>query len=174
MALLKPSGGVRPIAVGEVLPRLTAKCMMHVVRAEALAYFRPAQAGVAVKSGAEAAIHTLRAWVGRHAGSTDSVAVKVDFQNAFNTISRDAVLREAREPFPAVARWVTWCYQCPTNLQFGDAILQSSTGVQQGDPLGPLLFSAGVQPLAVALRVGPADYSVFTSTMVWSQVRLLL
>ena len=161
VALSKPGGGVRPIAVGEVLRRITAKCLMHEVRAEARNYLWPAQAGVAVKGGAEAAVHTLRAWVGRHAGSHDSVVVKIDFQNAFNTIDRDAVLREAREQFPALARWVTWCYQNPSNLQFGDAILQSSCGVQQGDPLGPLLFSAGVQPLAAGLQRGAVDFSVF-------------
>ena len=99
VALPKPSGGVRPIAVGELLRRLTAKCLMQQVRSEARQHFWPAQAGVAVKAGAEAAIHALRAWVGRHAGSTDSVVVKVDFQNAFNSIDRDVALREAREQF---------------------------------------------------------------------------
>ena len=161
VAIPKPSGGVRPIAVGELLRRLTAKCLMHVVRAEARDYLWPAQAGVAVQGGAEAAVHALRAWVGRNAGSHDAVVVKIDFQNAFNTISRDAVLREARERFPALARWTTWCYQRPTHLQFGDTVLQSASGVQQGDPLGPLLFSAGVQPLAAGLRSGPVDFSVF-------------
>ena len=117
--------------------------------------------GMPCRMEAEAAIHALRAWVGRHAGSHDSVVVKIDFQNAFKTISREAVLGEAREHFPALARWVTWCYQSPSNLQFGDAILQSSTGVQQGDPLGPLLFSAGVEPLAAGLKQGSVDFSIF-------------
>ncbi|CAK8996492.1 unnamed protein product, partial [Durusdinium trenchii] len=52
-----------------------------------------------------------------------------------------AVLQEARDKFPALARWATWCYRQASNLQFGDTVLQSSSGVQQGDPLGPLLFA---------------------------------
>ena len=55
VALPKPDGGVRPIAIGEVLRRL-----MH---EDARAHFWPAQTGVAVKAGAEAAVHTL-GWAG--------------------------------------------------------------------------------------------------------------
>jgi hypothetical protein len=32
VALPKPNGGVRPIAVGEILRRLTSKCLMTMVR----------------------------------------------------------------------------------------------------------------------------------------------
>ena len=39
VALPKPNGGVRPIAVGEILRRLTAKCLMEAVRDEAPAAF---------------------------------------------------------------------------------------------------------------------------------------
>ena len=161
VALPKPSGGIRPIAVGELLRRLTGKCLMQAVRPEARDHFWPAQAGVAVPGGAEAAVHGLRAWVSRHAASHDSVVVKVDFQNAFNTVSRDVVLQQARDKFPALARWSTWCYQHATNLQFGDTVLQSNSGVQQGDPLGPLLFAAALHPLAAALRTTALDFSVF-------------
>ena len=161
VALPKPSKGVRPIAIGELLRRLTAKCLMHEVRADAKTYLWPAQVGVAVKAGGEAAVHALRAWVGRHAASNNSVVVKVDFRNAFNTVSRDVVLREVRQHFPALARWATWCYQAASTLQFGSATLSSTSGVQQGDPLGPLLFAAALQPVAAALRNGPVDFSVF-------------
>ena len=161
VALPKPSGGVRPIAIGEVLRRLTGKCVMQLVHDDARAHFWPAQAGVAVKAGVESAVHTLRAWMGRHATAVDRVVVKLDFSNAFNTVSREVVLKQARDHFPALARWATWCYSSESRLQFGDFVLGSSTGVQQGDPLGPLLFAAALQPLAEQLRSSPLDLSLF-------------
>ena len=161
VALPKPNGGVRPIAIGEVLRRLTSKSLMQLVQKDAQAHFWPAQAGVAVKAGVEAAVHTLRAWVHRHASATDQVVVKLDFCNAFNTVKREAVLQQARDHFPALARWATWCYSTESRLQFGDFVLGSSTGVQQGDPLGPLLFAAALQPLAEELRSSPLDLSLF-------------
>ena len=76
---------------------------------------------VAVKASGEAAVHALRAGLGRHAASNNSVVFKVDFRNAFNTVRRDVVLREVRQHFPALARWASWCYQTASTLQFGSA-----------------------------------------------------
>ena len=82
------------------------------------------------------AVHTVRAWAERHAGSSQKVLVQLDFANAFNSVQRDAVLQQVVDHFPALSRWATWCYRQPTRLQFGDRVLSSSSGVQQGDPLG--------------------------------------
>ena len=37
--------------------------------------------------------------------------------------------------------WVEWCYCSAGELCFGEQCITSTAGVQQGDPLGPLLFS---------------------------------
>ena len=76
VSLPKPIGGICPIAVGELLRRLTGKCLMSMVRSEASAYFWPAQVPVAVKGGVEKAIHVLRAWTDRHAGFSRKMLVK--------------------------------------------------------------------------------------------------
>ena len=160
VAVPKPKGGVRPIAIGEILRRLTGKCLMSHVRASAQEHFFPAQLGVAVPAGTEVAVHTVRAWMDRHSCSTGKVLLKLDFENAFNRVSRSQVLACTRSHFPALARWVAWTYGKHTDLRFGSTVLPSASGVQQGDPLGPLLFAAVVQPLATELRAG-LDLSLF-------------
>ena len=133
VAVPKAKGGLRPI-VGELLRRLTGKCLLEAVREAARDFFWPAQVGVAVPAGAEKAVHATR------------VLVKLDFANAFNCIDRGAVLQRARDHFPSLARWATWCYGQPSRLQFGDHGLSSTCGVQQGDPLGPSRNWGGRSP----------------------------
>ena len=161
VAVPKPKGGVRPIAIGEVLRRLTGKCLAESVREDAKAFFWPVQLGVAVPSGVEVAVHAVRSYCARQAKATDRVLVKLDFENAFNTISRDAVLTAVTEHFPHLARWVHWCYRQPSHLLFGAFGVQSAAGVQQGDPLGPLLFACVLQSLGRELKAGPLDLAVF-------------
>ena len=62
--------------------------------------------------------------------------------------------------FPSLARWATWCYSHPGRLQFGEHTLHSTSGVQQGDPLGPLLFAAALRPLAAELKTLGLDIAV--------------
>ena len=87
--------------------------------------------------------------------------VKVDFQNAFNTLSRQAIVDAVATQFPSLSRWVTWCYAEESDLYFGKTRLGSAAGVQQGDPLGPLLFAAALQATATELRAGPLDLAFF-------------
>ena len=47
VALAKENGDVRPIAVGEVLRRLTSKCLCSAVRSDAQRFFGSLQVGVA-------------------------------------------------------------------------------------------------------------------------------
>ena len=49
--------------------------------------------------------------------------------------------------FPKAYNWSKWLYEEKTPLLFGNFIIWSETGVQQGDPLGPLLFCAAIHPI---------------------------
>ena len=86
--------------------------------------------------------------------------MKLDFANAFNCVSRQVALREVAAKFPGLARFATWCYQMPSSLRFGSFTLESQTGVQQGDPLGPVLFAAAIHPLASTLRAQGLDLAI--------------
>uniref|UniRef100_A0A8D8WSG0 Reverse transcriptase domain-containing protein n=1 Tax=Cacopsylla melanoneura TaxID=428564 RepID=A0A8D8WSG0_9HEMI len=88
-ALTKKDGGVRPIAVGSVIRRLVAKLSCFSVKEEMAAHFLPHQLGFGTKLGCEAAIHAARAHVADLANK-DQVLLKIDFQNAFNSVERDS------------------------------------------------------------------------------------
>ena len=57
-ALPKKDDGIRPVAVGEVLRRLTAKCLCHAFKEQASTYFFPLQIGVAQTLGTEVGLET--------------------------------------------------------------------------------------------------------------------
>src|SRR6202012_504455 len=67
--------------------------------------------------------------------------LKVDLRNAFNTVSRESVLAAVAQHFSVLLPYALAAYGAPTSLLFGDSEVASSSGVQQGDPLGPLFFA---------------------------------
>lgn len=115
---------------------------------------------MAIPAGVESVVHTAHAWVQRHAAAPQKVLLKLDFKNAFNTVSRQQVLDECSAHFPSIGRWATWLYRAQSHLKFGTVTLQSAAGVQQGDPLGPLLFATALQTLASELRA-MVDFAAF-------------
>ena len=59
IACQKKDGRRRPIAIGEVLRRLTSKCVARAVQSEAVIIFSPLQVGVGILVGCEAIVHSL-------------------------------------------------------------------------------------------------------------------
>ena len=110
MALEKKDGGLRPIAMGEIVRRIVGKSLCKDAKQASENYFWPRQVGVGSPLGADSAVHTVRQWSQRNSGNSSKVIVKLDFENAFNTIDRAAALSELRTQFPSLARWAQWCY----------------------------------------------------------------
>ena len=83
-ALHRKGGGVRPIAVGCTLRQLVAKVAVLKVRDEMSALLSPRQLGYGITNGAEAAVHAARLYLSE--ADHKSIIVKLDFNNAFNSI----------------------------------------------------------------------------------------
>ena len=66
--------------------------------------------------------------------------VKPDFQNAFSSILWGKILEATPDLAPDIIPFVHSSYSSPTHLHWGDKLILSAEGVQQGDPLGTLLF----------------------------------
>ena len=83
---------------------------------------------------------------------------KLDFANAFNSIHRDRMLDRVLEVVPEIFPLVFSAYHQPSCLFFDDYTIESAEGVQQGDPLGPLLFCLTIHKVVESLK---SEFKVF-------------
>lgn len=137
---------VRPVAVGETLRRMVGKflladsCTLDTIRG-----LLPLQCGVRTPNACEMVAMGLQSLLDNDLLRENEVILQVDLRNAFNCLDRHHMLHEVSTRAPHLARWVHATYAEPTPLILGDTTIMSSQGVQQGDPLGPLLFAIGWQ-----------------------------
>ena len=97
-----------------------------------------------------APVHVARAYLTQlHPGN---LMLKLDFQNAFNSIRKDVNLKEVLVKAPKVYPLAYSAYRFPPFLFNGNSTILSAKGVQQGDPLGPLLFCLGIHDIISSLQ----------------------
>jgi hypothetical protein len=149
ISIKKKCGGIRPIAMGNIFRRIVAKIICKRISGEAGNILRPHQLGCATKAGGEAIIHAIRSEINFHAeNSSDQILLKIDCINAFNLIKRSEFIKAFSSKFPSYYNFIWQCYKDDSILQYGHSYqISSRNGVQQGDPLGPLLFSLLTIPI---------------------------
>ena len=134
-ALRKKDGDIRPIAVGNVFCRLASKIEAKRVTSELRRQLPPAQLGVDDSGGCEAAASAVRTSVQSLVVPEDNVLVKLDMQNAFNTVRRDHFLEVCSSRAPSILCFASTVYATSSHLVIGNETILSETGIQQGDPL---------------------------------------
>ena len=149
------TSAVRPIAVGEVLVKLAAHYSMTLIEEKLLKLFPRIQYGVKRPGGSESAAQLIRAALDESSRvCSSSVALQLDFMNAFNACSRSQAWERLLSTPETESMWrmFHWAYSEGSDLLLYDrsalhSVLQSLEGVRQGCPFAAFAFALLVQPL---------------------------
>ena len=92
----------------------------------------------------------MRAWA--RSRSNGEALLKIDFKNAFNSLSRKFMLLAVKEFMPDLLPFSMFCYADHTPLRYQQHEISSQRGVQQGDALGPLLFCLALRKITSSIN----------------------
>ena len=93
-----------------------------------------------------------RAFVQSPVVPENNVLVKFDMLNAFNNVRRDHFLEVCSPRAPSMHRIALTAYAMTSHLVIGNETILSETGVQDGDPLGLVMFALAVGEIANSVR----------------------
>lgn len=169
LALDKGEGKARPVAIGEAIRRIAARCVCA-QESEAFAneLVPLMQFGVGVKGGIEYAyhlvkLHMMTSWDtyerkvtdaldnGGEAPGPDDVPgmLKIDFKNGYNSTQRAKMLAQIQARMPHLLRFARFLYAKPAKfvvMHEGKVVgeIDSVFGTHQGCPLGGHFFALSI------------------------------
>ncbi len=152
--LRKPNGRVRPLAIGDVLRRLTASTLCAQLRPDLAAWLSPDSLAVGVPSGTEVLAKAVRV---RASERPTWAFGKIDGVNAYCNQPRDLCVAAVAEGCPALARFhASWYarvsrYVVTSPVGSGQFVYTCS-GWDQGDALAPVGYSLVLRPAIAAAR----------------------
>ena len=115
IALKKPDGGLRLIAIGNTFHWLSAKCAGYHGFESRQARYGSRQVGVGTKKGAELASHVFRCLI-ESPQPKENVILKIDFENVFNSNNRQFMLEKTFEIRPELYKYSHLAYGQPSFL----------------------------------------------------------
>ena len=162
VSLGKDDGGRRPLAIGDMFYRLASRYALSLVSRQAQTALAPHQFGIGQPDGCTQIVQSVQHLLTcapdearqPQQGWRPKACLSVDVKNAFNTVDRAVMLRAmyALPQLRACWRMVAFGYeqpslllmQCDDSVDSDEAVMESQTGVRQGDPLAALLFSVAM------------------------------
>ncbi len=153
-ALRKPGGGIRPIAAPSLLRRLAGRLLVRTRKEKLAEALGRRQFAVGTAAGTEVLAHSVRAL---SEADPDLVVLALDAKNAYGTADREVCLRELAVVAPELLPCAElFCRRTSCYLWWDGAghchKLTATSGVDQGDPLAPVLFACGLAPCLAALE----------------------
>lgn len=138
------SHDVRPIGIGEVFVSLAAGALLRTETMRKLVpeAVGPTEMGNGVRGGVESLPNSVRAYLLLH---PDHVVIKTDIANAFNSLHRALVVAAANIYHP-LSHLITLMYGAYSTISYGALRIEVQRGVNQGDPMGPVLYSTASRP----------------------------
>ena len=146
---LDKNPGVRPIGIGETLRRLISKAILKVTKDEIHRTVGSLQLCAGQDPACESGVLAMEAMFEND--KTEAVML-VDASNAFNSLNREAALKNIHILCPAIAPILINTYRTSSKLFIDGEYILSQEGTTQGDPLAMAMYAIATLPLVHKLK----------------------